>query len=186
MLLGRAWIFPGVHGKEILENWWNLRWSGSGSSGGPEVFLRLLRASSDRILSISNSWGVEYFRAGARTRWEAWKLYRYIWNDVTFVWNTHFSFLSRKSKRESYAWMNIVMQQETRTKKKSRGKKDFSENKLRHSGLCDTRNFQDSFFRSWPPIRKLSKLPNEMLHVEVRHRHHKNVVVKDQDQFSHW
>ena len=72
-------------------------------------------------------------------------------------------------------------------KKVSGKKKDFSENKLRHSGLCDTRNFQDVFFRSWPPIRKLSKLPNEMLHVEVRHRHHKNVVVvKDQDQFYHW
>ena len=45
--------------------------------------------------------------------------------------------------------------------------------------------FRTFFFVHGPPIRKLSKLPNEMLHVEVRHRHHKNVVVKDQDQFYH-
>ena len=42
----------------------------SGISGGPEVFRKFFLALSLRMLSISSSCGVEYFRGGGKTRFE--------------------------------------------------------------------------------------------------------------------
>lgn len=75
-----------------------------GVSGGPEVFLSLLRASSDLMLSISNSCGVEYFRGGGKTRWVACKKKEPCFQTAGFM-----AYFLRKVECKDKQWPKIVL-----------------------------------------------------------------------------